>query len=125
MPGDGHAIVVEARTHQIFGWILIPVEAYGDQVLRMVLDTRLLDSFISEPIRNRLLNLGVLQEAGRDRYILSSLKIADSSVPNMAVRTYPGLVWAGTEGSIGLRYLSFFDEIRFERASRRLTLVDP
>lgn len=127
MPDDDQptTIVVETDTHRLFGWILVPVEAYGDQILRMILDTRLLDSFISESMQHRLVGLRFLEETVHGRYTLTNLKIAERPVPDMEVRSHPGLIRAGADGSVGLRYLSLFDKICFERASRLLTLVDP
>ena len=85
MPGGAGSISARTEIHHHYGWILVPVEVYGDMVLEMVLDTWSPRSSISDGIRVRLARLGLLEPVGPATYLLRDLRIAGQSVPDLEV----------------------------------------
>jgi hypothetical protein len=97
-------------------------------VLNVVISLILRGSFISEQALGDLKNRGLVPQdsgAGGRRLWLRGLRIAGHPVPDMEVRVSQLAVQLRVDGILGLNFLDHFAAIRYEIATRRVTLTNP
>lgn len=91
----------------------------------MVLDTGSPLSTISAGTRNRLAGLGRLDHIPGmvNRFLLSDLRIQGQSLDDLIVRVSPVTTRANAEGTLGLDFLTRFENIHFHVPTLRLSLT--
>lgn len=80
-------------------------------------------SVISFELRDRLGAFGYLDEISRGFFRIRGVEMGDQPAPDLIVRASQGPALLGFAGMLGLRFLSDFRQIHFDRDTRLLNLI--
>lgn len=118
-------IEIQARQHDRYGWVLVPISVQGKTVIDMVVNLGVPRSSISAATRDELI-MKELVPPRRDRsYVLDGLSVQGQPLPPLSVRVSGALGRIGAGGILGLDFFAQYEDIHFHVPSFRLTLNGP
>lgn len=115
-------IVIQTYLDARHGWIIVPVDIADTVRIEMVLDTGSPLSALGDPVRQMLMERGLLTTDGGRRGLLRHVSIHRQPLPDLPVRQSRRVSQVGASGVLGLDFLAQFTTLSFHMPSMRLTL---